>query len=120
VIANVISNAVEATQKSEQRRIRVEARRNGRFAAVSIIDNGPGFVDIQRAFDPFFTTKAPGKGTGLGLSICYGLVRQQGGCISAHNLLPHGACVMIELPVLEAKQDQAAAAVVASAAKNGA
>jgi two-component system, NtrC family, sensor kinase len=124
VLANVINNAVDATEKVEQRSVAVQAKRNGRWAMVNVIDNGPGFTDVQRAFDPFFTTKAPGKGTGLGLSICYGLVRQQGGCISAHNLAPTGACVTIELPVVEAKQDipsapETAGTIAASAAGKG-
>jgi signal transduction histidine kinase len=128
VLANVIANSVDATEKLEDRRIKVEAKCNGRWAMVNIIDNGPGFADTQRAFDPFFTTKAPGKGTGLGLSICYGLVRQLGGCISAHNLAPTGACVTIELPVVDARQDapksattstDAVTSIAASAAKNG-
>jgi C4-dicarboxylate-specific signal transduction histidine kinase len=121
VLANVINNAVDATEKIEPRNIVVQAKRNGRWAQVNIIDNGPGFTDVQRAFDPFFTTKAPGKGTGLGLSICYGLVRQQGGCISAHNLAPTGACVTIELPVVEARQEMPGTpgAIAASAATNG-
>jgi K+-sensing histidine kinase KdpD len=35
----------------------------------------------------------------LGLSICYGIVREHGGDISAFNLHPHGAAVVVELPV---------------------
>jgi signal transduction histidine kinase len=103
VLGNLINNAVDATDKLQERCVTVQAKRNGRWATINVIDNGPGFTDTQRAFDPFFTTKQPGKGTGLGLSLCYGLIRQQGGCISAHNLAPTGACVTIELPVVEAK-----------------
>ena len=62
-------------------------------------DNGPGFTNLDRVFDPFFTTKSPGKGPGLGLSVSYGIIKQHGGDISARNLHPSGACIMIELPV---------------------
>jgi signal transduction histidine kinase len=117
VLGNVITNAVDATQKLQERSITVQAKRNGRWATINIIDNGPGFTDTQRAFDPFFTTKQPGKGTGLGLSLCYGLVRQQGGCISAHNLAPTGACVTIELPAVEAKAELNIEAASAAAAR---
>lgn len=103
VLGNVVNNALDATEKLAERCITVQAKRNGRWATINVIDNGPGFSDTQRAFDPFFTTKQPGKGTGLGLSLCYGLIRQQGGCISAHNIAPTGACVTIELPVVEAR-----------------
>jgi two-component system, NtrC family, sensor kinase len=122
VLNNVISNAVQAIADRAEPRLTFRAKRNGRWAQIDIIDNGPGFNDPQRAFDPFFTTKAPGKGTGLGLSICYGLVRQQGGCISAQNVAPSGAQVTIELPVVEAKQDAAAGAAAgtqAAATTNG-
>ena len=118
VLANVIGNAVDATEKQSERRVVVQAKRNGRWAMINVIDNGPGFTDTQRAFDPFFTTKQPGKGTGLGLSLCYGLIRQQGGCISAHNVAPQGACVTIELPIIEAKKEEPVVAA-ASAATTG-
>jgi signal transduction histidine kinase len=114
VLANVISNAVDATEKMPERRITVQGKKNGRWATVNVIDNGPGFTDLQRAFDPFFTTKQPGKGTGLGLSICYGLVRQLGGCISAHNLAPTGACITIELPIVEARLSSTTAGAAAA------
>jgi signal transduction histidine kinase len=50
-------------------------------------------------FDPFYTTKSAEQGAGMGLSICYGIVREHGGEISAFNLHPHGAAVVLELPV---------------------
>jgi K+-sensing histidine kinase KdpD len=37
----------------------------------------------------------------MGLGICYGIVHEHGGDISAFNLHPHGAAVMIELPLGE-------------------
>jgi signal transduction histidine kinase len=63
-----------------------------------VSDTGPGFHEPARVFDPFYTTRQPGQGAGLGLSICYGIVREHGGEISAFNLHPHGAAVVIELP----------------------
>jgi C4-dicarboxylate-specific signal transduction histidine kinase len=66
---------------------------------VIVSDTGPGFRQPGRAFDPFYTTRQPGEGTGLGLSICYGIVREHGGEISAFNLHPTGAAVVLELPV---------------------
>ena len=48
-------------------------------------DDGAGIKDPKRIFDPFYTTKSVGKGTGLGLSICYGIVKEHGGDITAHN-----------------------------------
>jgi two-component system NtrC family sensor kinase len=61
-------------------------------------DTGPGIVDPKHAFDPFYTTKGVGKGTGLGLSICYGIVKEHGGEISAHNHPHGGALVKVRIP----------------------
>jgi K+-sensing histidine kinase KdpD len=36
---------------------------------------------------------------GLGLSICYSIIREHGGDISAINMHPRGAAVVIELPI---------------------
>jgi two-component system NtrC family sensor kinase len=40
-----------------------------------------------------------GKGTGLGLSICYGIVKEHGGDITAHNGPEGGAVVEVRLPL---------------------
>lgn len=64
-----------------------------------VSDTGPGFREPARAFDPSFPTRPAGKGVGLGLSICYGIVHEHGGEISAYNVPPHGAAVVVELPV---------------------
>ena len=63
-----------------------------------VSDTGPGFMAPARAFDPFYTTQGTDAGAGMGLSICYGIVREHGGTISAFNLHPHGAAVVVELP----------------------
>ena len=81
------------------RRILVEALSQGEHVQVTVSDNGPGFVDPARVFDPFYTTRHQGEGMGLGLSICYSIIREHGGQISALNLQPHGAAVVIELPI---------------------
>ncbi len=79
--------------------IRVTISHDERALHVIVSDTGPGFREPGRVFDPFYTTRQPGEGTGLGLSICYGIVREHGGEISAFNLHPRGAAVVIELPV---------------------
>jgi CheY-like chemotaxis protein len=51
----------------------------GRYARISIIDNGAGMdtITLERIFDPFFTTKPVGQGTGLGLAIVHGIMKGQ-------------------------------------------
>ncbi len=101
VFLQVLNNSMEAFGSSEHREpktIRVDASHDEGGIRVLISDNGPGFADPDRVFDPFFTTKSPRAGTGMGLSVCYAIVRDHGGEIRAHNLQPHGAALVIELP----------------------
>jgi two-component system, NtrC family, sensor kinase len=79
--------------------LRVDASHDGDGITVLISDNGPGFADPNRAFDPFFATRSPRAGAGKGLSVCYAIVRDHGGEITAHNLQPHGAALVIQLPL---------------------
>jgi len=109
VFLQVIKNAIDSLGEAPEgrdRRLLVEASASNGNVQVMFSDNGPGFSDTARAFDPFFTTRHPGEGIGLGLSVCYSIVREHGGDISAVNLDPHGAAVVIELPVDEASAAQ--------------
>ena len=101
ILLNLLNNAMDALEHMTPRRIRIEALRQGERVVVRFEDSGAGFADPNRAFDPFYTTKPVGKGTGLGLSICYGIVKEHGGDIYALNVHPHGARVVLELPISE-------------------
>lgn len=92
--------------------IRLTVSHDGQTMHLIVSDTGPGFRDPARAFDPFYTTRQPGEGAGLGLSTCYGIVREHGGEISAFNLHPHGAAVVVELPVREMSEVQQAVTVM--------
>jgi two-component system NtrC family sensor kinase len=100
VYLNIINNAVDAileTGKQGKLKIRIFAE-NG-SVVTQFTDDGPGLKDPKRIFDPFYTTKSVGKGTGLGLSICYGIVKEHGGDITAHNGPEGGAVMEVRLPV---------------------
>jgi len=99
VFVNLFSNAAQALEQAQVKKISVDAHSEGEKVVLRFSDSGPGFSDVSRAFDPFYTTRPVGQGTGLGLSICYGTVREHSGNIYAQNLEPHGATVTIELPV---------------------
>jgi two-component system, NtrC family, sensor kinase len=101
ILLNLLNNAVDAVEDSEEKVISLEALRYGERVMLRFEDSGPGFADLNRAFDPFYTTKPVGRGTGLGLSICYGIVKEHGGEIHIRNLPEGGASVSIELPVAE-------------------
>jgi signal transduction histidine kinase len=101
IFLQITRNAIASLQEvplDTHRRLRVEVVPIGNRVQITFADNGPGFVEPARVFDPFFTTRQPGEGVGLGLSVCYSIVREHGGTITAENLLPHGATVVIDLP----------------------
>jgi two-component system NtrC family sensor kinase len=100
VFLNIINNAVDAvleTGRAGKLRIRVFCERGD--VCTQFADDGPGIKDPKRIFDPFYTTKNVGKGTGLGLSICYGIVKEHGGDITAHNAAEGGAVIEVRLPM---------------------
>jgi len=99
VFMNLLNNALDALQGISSPRITIEASHQDERVCFRFSDNGRGFTNLDRVFDPFFTTKDPGKGPGLGLSVSYGIIKQHGGEISAHNLHPSGASIAIELPL---------------------
>ncbi len=101
ILLNLLNNAVDAVEESDEKVISIEALRSGDRVMIRFEDSGSGFADLNRAFDPFYTTKPVGRGTGLGLSICYGIVKEHGGEIYIRNLAEGGASVSIELPTTE-------------------
>ena len=101
VFLNIINNAVDAvleTGRSGKLKIRVYCQNND--VCTQFADDGVGLKDPKRIFDPFYTTKNVGKGTGLGLSICYGIVKEHGGDITAHNAAEGGAVIEVRLPMV--------------------
>jgi signal transduction histidine kinase len=95
---------LEGIAMSGKHAIRISLSHDARNVQLIVSDTGPGFHEPTRIFDPFYTTREPGEGTGLGLSICYGIIREHGGEISAFNLHPHGAAVVLDLPIHTATQ----------------
>jgi PAS domain S-box-containing protein len=108
VFLNIINNSVDAILDTAQGnggtlKVRVYGKDGNVFTVFQ--DSGPGIKDPSRIFDPFYTTKSVGKGTGLGLSICYGIVKEHGGDISAHNAPEGGAVVQVRLPASNASEE---------------
>ena len=121
VFLNIINNAVDAileTGRSGKLKIKVQCQRNEVSAQFG--DDGPGIKDPKRIFDPFYTTKSVGKGTGLGLSICYGIVKEHGGDITAHNAAEGGALIEVRLPRSAGAEAPAEVEPVAAPRREGA
>ncbi|HEY6081580.1 MAG TPA: HAMP domain-containing sensor histidine kinase, partial [Polyangiaceae bacterium] len=83
VVANLVHNALEATQGQERRHVLVRVYAAGTEARISVRDNGPGVPEAlrQRIFDPFFSTKGE-RGTGLGLVLVRHALARMGGTLS--------------------------------------
>ncbi|MBK8249951.1 MAG: tetratricopeptide repeat protein [Gemmatimonadetes bacterium] len=91
VIANLVLNAIEATDGRGHVRVRASnhagtlepegASDSAQFVRIDVEDDGPGIPDtvLHRVFDPYFTTKAGGNG--LGLATAYSICRQHGGTL---------------------------------------
>ncbi|WP_192984307.1 ATP-binding protein [Pseudomonas sp. EggHat1] len=87
VILNLLHNALDAMADSEPRILLVRIAREDDGCLLSVEDSGGGIAEetLGRVFEPFFTTKPVGQGLGLGLAVSYGIVRDLGGMLEAHN-----------------------------------
>jgi two-component system NtrC family sensor kinase len=107
VFSNVIRNAIEASYRDAEIRIRIsrctlyrEPREPG--ARVTISDSGVGIhsQNLHKIFDAFFTTKEL-KGTGVGLWLSSSIVQEHRGRIqlrSSTQAKHSGTCISILLP----------------------
>lgn len=109
ILHNLLRNAVEALEGTQDGRIRIATRRTETdghaMAEIVVEDNGPGFHAgaVEQVFDPYVTSKP--KGTGLGLAIVKKLVEEHAGSIRAENREEGGARVEILLPMDKAARD---------------
>jgi len=107
VFLNVISNAVDAVEGTENATIWIKTMlKNDNRLEVAIEDNGTGIPEdiAELIFEPFFTTKEPKKGTGLGLTLCYDFLQRMGGSIEAQQRPRGGSVFRITLPVYDQKK----------------
>ena len=100
VIMNLISNAIDAMEFSEEKWVEISAENHEDSITIHLKDSGPGIPDkiVSKIFSPFFTSKEEGKGTGLGLSICKKIIGAHNGEIHVTNALNGGAEFTITLP----------------------
>jgi signal transduction histidine kinase len=116
---NLLANAIDALEESNQGRTFAEIASNPNMIhistikadnqiIISIADNGFGIPEAIRSklFDPFFTTKPVGKGTGLGLSISYQIVTEKHhGRLYCDTTLGQGTKFVIEIPIRQFSHD---------------
>ncbi|MFW5712800.1 MAG: sensor histidine kinase [Spirochaetota bacterium] len=99
---NLLLNAIEAAENTEQARgqIQIRAHADEDWVYCDFINNGPEIPPEHqsRLFDPFFTTKEVGQGSGLGLTAVYQVVMHIfGGSISLRSA-SSTTCFTVRLP----------------------
>ncbi|MFD4702207.1 sensor histidine kinase [Streptomyces niveus] len=102
VLGNLVDNALDAAAGSEDPRIVVEVRAEGRTVVLRISDSGPGVPPEQRelVFTEGWTTKElPAHGRrGLGLALVRRLAERQGGSARVGESADGGAEFTVVLP----------------------
>ena len=101
VIINIIKNAIEAMEETNNGLIKIEEKIVNNNIHVLITDNGPGISeeDLKRIKEPFFTTKK--NGTGLGVSLSDEIIKAHNGKLLYHSNIKVGTEVEIVLPIKE-------------------
>lgn len=90
VIANLVSNSIDAVEPGGKIRIRAsqsfDRKSNRRGMRLTVADSGEGIPNSSKnqLFEPFFTTKK-GVGTGLGLWVCKSIVQNHQGSIQMRS-----------------------------------
>lgn len=103
VLDNLLSNA--AKYAAEGQPYRIEARREGRHALVSVSDSGPGVAAHARRqiFSPFERAddrlSRATEGTGVGLSLVRGVARAHGGDASVESAVGVGSTFVVRFPM---------------------
>ena len=106
ILFNLVDNASKYAQNAGDRRIHVEANRNGRCMRLTVRDHGPG-IELHgwsRRMQPFGKSaqesadSAPG--VGLGLALCRRLARELGGSLEIADAPSGGAALTLSLPII--------------------
>ncbi len=98
-----IAVSVDSTLVDRPRMTRFGPVEPGRYACLSVCDDGPGIPEnlLDKIFEPFFTTKERGRGSGLGLATVYGIVRQHGGWLEVDSQVGAGTTFRVYFPAID-------------------
>jgi len=98
VMLNLITNASDALESRDQRKINIRALGQDGLVSIIVEDNGCGMSKEAQAnlFKPFFTTKT--RGTGLGLMITLKMVTLMNGNMEIKSVKDRGTRVIVIIP----------------------
>ncbi|WP_138443739.1 sensor histidine kinase [Sinomonas susongensis] len=103
IIDNLVSNALKYSDDGGK--VRLEARREGTWAVLSVEDDGIGIgaEDLERVFKRFQRSSTAVRsgipGTGLGLALAQEVAEQHGGELSVASELGVGSVFTLRLPL---------------------
>ncbi len=101
VVQHLIEHAF--TYNRAARPVRVEVRRQERWAALTVCDDGVGIPsdEIPHLFTPFYraSTATGAPGTGLGLAGATAIIAQHGGTLAVESVVDRGTTVRVLLPL---------------------
>ncbi len=114
-VMNLVSNAVEATQKKGTVTISTANRyldkpiksydlsiQKGDYVVLTVSDTGIGIGsdDMKRIFEPFYTKKVMGRsGTGLGMAVVWGTVKDHKGNVNIASVENQGTTFELFFPI---------------------
>ncbi len=98
VLTNLVKNALQATEETENPEIIVDVTSESEFLKISVSDNGKGIANELKEliFEPKFTTKT--SGMGLGLAMIKNIIEAYDGNISFTSEKNKGTTFTVILP----------------------
>lgn len=104
ILMNLASNSAKYKTAGEGHLL-LHLEKGNNEAVLTVTDDGPGVPEtsLRHLFEAFYRTdKARSRtedGSGLGMTIVQKAVRLMNGTVTAENVIPHGLCVEIKIPL---------------------
>lgn len=110
VFENLFSNAVEAMERMQEKRLKISVNEDAVGLRVLIMDSGEGISpeNLEKIFDPFYTTRSFAHHVGLGLPVVYGILKEHHAEIQIKSSRGQGTQVEIHiLPIAKTAASRA-------------
>jgi signal transduction histidine kinase len=104
ILFNLVDNSAKYAREATDRRIHIDATRDGNWMQIAVRDHGPGISHARssrrmQAFSKSAQDSADtAPGVGLGLALCKRLARQLGGRLEISKTADEGAKVVLFVP----------------------